>query len=60
MGEWCVVKFKYEKLRVFCFVCGVVGHKNKCAIHFDMKHDGGSQILRQRLGDRAVVKHHGG
>jgi 14-3-3 protein epsilon len=40
--EWCTVKFKYEKLGVFCFVCGVMGHaENKCAVRFSMENDDG-------------------
>ncbi|MCH95184.1 hypothetical protein A2U01_0016158, partial [Trifolium medium] len=41
-GEWCTVNFKYEKLGVFCFVCGIMGHaEKKCAIRFSMEHDDG-------------------
>jgi hypothetical protein len=41
-GKWCTVKFKYEKLGIFCFVCGVMGHaENKCEVRFSMEQDDG-------------------
>jgi hypothetical protein len=41
-GKWCTVKFKYEKLGIFCFVCGVMGHaENKCEVRFSMEQDNG-------------------
>jgi hypothetical protein len=41
-GKWCTVKIKYEKLGIFCFVCGVMGHtENKCEVRFSMEQDDG-------------------
>jgi hypothetical protein len=41
-GKWCSVKFKYEKLGIFCFVCGIMGHaENKCEVCFSMEQDDG-------------------
>ncbi|MCH93259.1 hypothetical protein A2U01_0014207, partial [Trifolium medium] len=39
-GGWSIVNFKYEKLGIFCFVCGIMGHtKNKCEIRYSMEKD---------------------
>lgn len=41
-GEWSVVNFKYEKLGIFCFVCGCLGYmENKCGILFAKEEDDG-------------------
>jgi hypothetical protein len=41
-GEWCIIKFKYERLGVFCFVCGIMGHaENKCEVRFVKEIDDG-------------------
>lgn len=41
-GEWCIVKFKYEKLPIFCFVCGRIRHtEQSCEVLFEMEVDDG-------------------
>lgn len=28
-GEWIWIDFKYERLNIFCFICGLLGHTEK-------------------------------
>jgi 14-3-3 protein epsilon len=58
-GKWCTVKFKYEKLGTFCFVCGVMGHgENKCAVRFSMEQDDGTREWSAEI--RADSRRQGG
>jgi 14-3-3 protein epsilon len=50
-GNWCTVRFKYEKLGIFCFVCGIMGHaENRCETRFAMEVDDGSREWSNDLG----------
>jgi hypothetical protein len=58
-GGWCTVKFKYEKLGIFCFVCGLMGHaENKCLVRFSMEEDNGVREWSSEL--RAENRRQGG
>jgi 14-3-3 protein epsilon len=58
-GNWCTVKFKYEKLGIFCFVCGIMGHaENKCEVRFSMERDDGVREWSAEI--RAESRRQGG
>jgi hypothetical protein len=58
-GEWCIVKFKYEKLGIFCFVCGIMGHaENKCEVLFAKEHGDGVHEWSSEI--RADLRRQGG
>ncbi|MCH89220.1 hypothetical protein A2U01_0010114, partial [Trifolium medium] len=41
-GGWVTINFKYERLGIFCFMCGVVGHTDKkCSKLFELEADDG-------------------
>ncbi|MCI28111.1 hypothetical protein A2U01_0049311, partial [Trifolium medium] len=58
-GRGGVVKFKYERLGLFCFVCGVIGHsENKCEVKYAMEMDDGRRDWSNEI--RAKVCRPGG
>lgn len=58
-GEWCVVKFIYEKLSLFCFVCRKLGHtESRCEVRFAMEEDTGIRGWSNEI--RAENRRYGG
>jgi HAMP domain-containing protein len=64
-GNFVEILFKYEKLGIFCFLCGVLGHTDKdCTKLFDMEQDDGVREwgdnirpLIKRMGTAATNKY---
>lgn len=58
-GEWSMVQFKYERLGVFCYLCGVIGHTEQyCDQLFEMQQDDGVRFWGPSL--KAEAKRGGG
>jgi 14-3-3 protein epsilon len=64
-GNYVQIMFKYERLGIFCYLCGVLGHTDKvCPKLFDMEQDDGSRgwgenirPLVRRMGTAATNKY---
>jgi hypothetical protein len=64
-GNYVQIVFKYEKLGIFCYLCGLLGHTDKnCPKLFDMDHDDGVRgwgesirPLITRMGTSATNKY---
>lgn len=49
-GECMEVQFKYERLGVFCFLCGVIGHvEQHCDKLFELENDDGCRLWGAEL-----------
>jgi 14-3-3 protein epsilon len=64
-GNYVQISFKYEKLGIFCYLCGVLGHTDKnCPKLFDLEYDDGTREwgenlrpLANRIGTAATNKY---